>query len=207
MTSRDRVRAALAGESVDRRPLVTWPTVTDAADIVVLKDVDAIRPHAGGDRPVLLEVANPYASVGRTVVSEAKANPEESARALDEAVAAIRRQIEAGLGAGADGVFYRLEGATAEATTPMEYGGLFLEHDREILAAISDAQLNVLYLSGGPDLYFDFVCDLPAHLIAWDQAATGLSAEMVRALRSGPQASADPASEFDLSINGVLPTN
>jgi hypothetical protein len=121
---------------------------------------------------------------------------------LDRYVAQTRNALAAGLDAGADGVLYRLHGAREALCTPMQYGGYYLERDRELLEEIADAALNVLLVVGG-DAYLDFVCDLPAHVFAWDVEATGVTSDQIRALRVGSQASTDAASEFRL---GPIPS-
>ena len=70
-------------------------------------------------------------------------------------------------------------------STPMQYGGFYLEHDRALLAEIEDARLNVLSVEGGPEPYLDFVADLPSHVLAWDVPATGIVAAAVRPMRRG----------------------
>lgn len=59
-----------------------------------------------------------------------------------------------------DGILYRLIGADSRHCTPMQYGGFYLERDREIL---SRAKLRG-YLQidvDGEEPYLDFIVDLP----------------------------------------------
>lgn len=79
---------------------------------------------------------------------------------------------------------YRLQGAEPECSTPMQYGGWFLERDREILESVRPNQHVTLWIDGGEGTYIDFVSDLPATVFAWDAEATGFSVEEMMGLRS-----------------------
>jgi hypothetical protein len=163
---------------------------------------DRVRSSLG-DRPVLAEICNPFGQVdGMALVSLLKSDPDAGASQLDQLVADVREQMESALAQGAEGIFYRVHGARGELTTPMEYGGFFLERDRELLDHVSDAPLNVAFIVGDEDVYVDFVSDLPAAFLAWDSKASGLDAAYVRTMRTGALASADPASDM-LLITGV----
>ena len=64
--------------------------------------------------------------------------------------------------------------AVPDSTTPMQYGGHFLEIDRRLLS--SDALFNVIFVQGPSEPYAVFVSDLPAQAFAWD-SRSGLGAE------------------------------
>ena len=82
----------------------------------------------------------------------------------------------------------------------MQYGGYYLERDRELLQEIEAARLNVLCVVGDEEVFIDFVSDLPAQVFAWDSRATSVSSAYVRELRKGAQASADPGSEIEFRL-------
>jgi len=82
----------------------------------------------------------------------------------------------------------------------MQYGGNYLERDRELLQSAREAQLTVLFVAGQDELYIDFVSDLPASVFAWDRDLSKISASEVRASRLGATASSDPTSEIALVI-------
>lgn len=195
MTGRERALAAARGGATDRRPTVGW---SSDADVV-------IGPAAGEDQMRLAECLNPFAMARKEGVDLNQAladDPAAGNELLDQFVARTREALAAGLDSGADGVLYRLHGAREALCTPMQYGGYYLERDRELLEEIGEAALNVL-LVVGEDAYLDFVCDLPAHVFAWDADATGVTSDQIRALRVGAQASTDEASEFRL---GPIPS-
>ena len=166
-------------------------------------DPEIVAKFVGGGQVVLAQIDNPFARFGPALNAEFGVDPVVAAQKLDRATDEVRRKIQEALGAGADGIVYRLFGARARHSTPMQYGGHYLERDRELLEEIADARLNVLLLVGDDDLYLDFICDLPAHVIAWDREASGFSSAQVRALRTGAQASSDPDSEILLYHPGV----
>ena len=105
------------------------------------------------------------------------------------------------ISAGVDGLFYVLHGARGAYSSPMQYGGYYLECDREILSQFEEATLNVVFVVGNDDVYIDFVSDLPAHLFAWDAEPSTFDSAYVRSLRKGAQASSDPESEVQLVTN------
>lgn len=197
MTGRERLVAAARGGQTDRPVLLAWPSSGEEGDARVVTSPGDVRTDE--DRAVLVEVPNPFGqALARRVDLNAALMEDPNAPVLEEMVAATREALSEALGTGADGVLYRLHGARGKWCSPMQYGGWYLERDRELLEEIADARLNVLYVVGEDDAYLDFVSDLPAHVFAWDVASTGVSAQVVRSLRNGAQASADPASEIRL---------
>lgn len=84
-----------------------------------------------------------------------------------------------------DGVLYLLYGARGLHTTPMEYGGHYLERDRELLTEIENSNFNMVFVVGEDDAYLDFVSDLPAHAFGWDSKATGVTVQEMRKMRTG----------------------
>ncbi|MCG9894538.1 MAG: hypothetical protein MH204_03565, partial [Fimbriimonadaceae bacterium] len=106
--------------------------------------------------------------------------------------------IDAALSARADGVCYVLAGANPASSTPMQYGGHFLEVDREILTDCQDAAFNLLWVRGKEEPYLDFVIDLPAHAFAWDMVATGITPSAMKQARGGAVAGAHPEADIYL---------
>lgn len=202
MTSRERVAAVASGGSVDRRPRLSWLDDSSDSDARVVGSVEGIVRDED-EALVLLDVANPFGLAlkkGIDINRALRDDPSAGGQVLDSLVAEVRERILAGLECGADGIFYRLHGATPRHCSPMQYGGHFLERDRELLCEASDARLNVLFVAGGEEIYVDFISDLPAHVFAWDGDLSDLTAEAVRTSRRGVLASSDPAAEIALSI-------
>lgn len=100
-------------------------------------------------------------------------------------------------------LIYRLSGPEPAKATPMQYGGFFLERDRELLEQARTKGEVWLYIDAGADAYLDFVSDLPADVFAWDAQRTGFSLSEMRKLRSGLLSCNEPGADQPLSaLNG-----
>lgn len=179
MTGRERIVAASRGGDVDRKPVI-------GIDAVIV-DPNQVSERSGGDAAVLARVLSP---LGRAIKAEIPIvallheDVEQGAKTLDRLTDEAKSEMLAALANGADGVAYELDGAYPAVTTPMEYGGHFLEVDRKLLAELVEARFNLLCVKGEQEPYIDFVCDLPAHGFAWDQRS-GVTPEYVRSMRDG----------------------
>ncbi len=202
MTSRERVIAASRGGAVDLQPTLTWLGGNGSSDASVVPTSEIVV-RLDENQVVLAEVPNPFGlALGKGIdLNRAlKDDPSVGSVVLDGLVEEVRTQIRESLESGADGIFYRLHGASPAHCTPMQYGGHYLERDRELLSEASGATCNVLFVAGKEELYIDFVSDLPATLFAWDYDLSKISADEVRQSRPGATASSDPSSEFKLVI-------
>lgn len=124
-----------------------------------------------------------------------KHDPDAAAERLDALILEIGREIESADGA----ICYRLEGPEPAKTTPMEYGGFFLEREREILRRAKDRGETWLWVDAGEGAYLDFVSDLEADVFAWDAKATGFPLAEMSKLRTGRLCTNEAGSdvEFD----------
>ncbi len=181
-----------------------------SADPLNFADSESTPGHAvltvGSDEVQLPLILNPFA---RSMQAEVELNdllhenPEEGNRRLDIFVEQTRGELRDAVNR-AGGIVYMLDGAHAGCCSPMEYGGYYLERDRELLEAVSGKILVVLAIVGGDDVFLDFVSDLPAEVFAWNSPASAFSAAYVRSLREGVQASSDPDSEIILEPRNAL---
>jgi hypothetical protein len=172
MTPQERITRARQGESADRKPTMVWSiSPGHEADVVTSPIVElshALKTYP--DQLVLAEVLSPLSRALRrdydlnTLLTE---DPEFGNAKLDELVGETQVDILTALDKGAAGIFYLLDGAFPTVCTPMQYGGYYLERDRELLELADEALFNVLYLLGEDEIYFDFVADLPAHAMCW----------------------------------------
>lgn len=155
------------------------------ADVIVCDPGEvalAIETHPG--QQVLAEIHSPLTRAIRRdsdLLETLDADPELGAERLEALVAESQSEITAALEAGASGIFYVLEGACPDHTTPMQYGGHFLELDRRLLESAAGADLNVLFC-GGQEVYFDFLADLPTHAISWDNTRNDLPIQSARVM-------------------------
>lgn len=214
MTSRERLIASVTGGKVDRTPILAWPGEgASDATVCTLETYDATLRETGEGNPrkdvtdespvILIEVTNPF---GKAMAEGTDLNrlladdPANGGDVLDRLVAETREDMICALDGDADGIVYRLHGACADHCSPMQYGGHYLERDRELLEwATEAARLNFLFVVGDRDLYLDFVSDLPAHLFGWDDRTSGVTSDEGRALRGGPVATFDPGSDVLLA--------
>jgi hypothetical protein len=200
MTSRERLVAAARGGRADQQPVISWPEVSEDADAFIVKPSEVAQAlEANPHKAVLAEVMNPF---GRAVQFRLplstllREEPERGQEELERLVQVTRDDIETAILAGADGIFYRLLGAEPAHSTPMEYGGFYLERDRELLQEVAEARLNVIYVEGGPETYIDFVSDLPAHVFAFQTGDLG----SVREMRKGCVAASNPDADVFFSL-------
>lgn len=201
MTSLERLIAVSNGDVVDRAPLVCWPGASPEGDVVVVSIGELQSAKPTGDRAVFAHIQSPF---GRSLAEGVDLNalhresPEAGEAKLAEYIAATQAEIELAYAAGADGMIYALHGAVPNHCSPMQYGGLYLERDREILSAAKDRGFTLLFIVGDEEAYLDFVSDLPAHAIAWDVDRTGFTVSQMRELRSGAVCATDPESDIRL---------
>jgi hypothetical protein len=205
LSPRELLIAAARGGPTERRPVIVWPGPGEGSDAVVVPaSADTVLgARGGGERILLAETLNPYGLAFRRGIdlnALLRKDPAEGGALLGRLCAEVREAMLEALGAGADGVLYRLHGAHPLHCTPMQYGGHFLERDRELLEAVCDAPFNLVFVVGDEGVYLDFVSDLPAQALGWDALATGISASAVRAMRTGALAAADPEAEIELVV-------
>lgn len=184
MTGRERLVAAAKGGEVDRKPLITMRENCPEADGIVRPwCVEGVEGQAQ-----LWAVDSPFARAikeGFDLNDALQSDPVSGEQALNGYADEARREMSTALDGGADGIFYRLDGAYPDASTPMEYGGHYLEVDRLLLSEVQEARFNLVWIEGDRELYLDFVSDLPAHALGWSMQATGVNAEDLRSMRKG----------------------
>ena len=199
MTSRERVLGAVSGKATDRRPVMAWPFWNSGSDFRHFGDNDLPARIEAEDSIALVEVTNPFGLALQRRVDlngTLKQDPRRGNEQLAELVEISRRAIGAAFEAGADGILYRLFGARAIHCTPMQYGGYYLERDRELLEYAANSTFNVVFVVGEEDVYLDFVSDLPASALGWDSRSSNVSAAEVRQMRVEALLSEDPQSNI-----------
>ncbi len=197
MTPKERLVACCRGGITDAKPVIVWSEspghVADGICVSQQGLADALATHP--DQAVLAEVLSPFGRALRTqgrFLQLMHDDPSEGAKRLDALADETKRDLDQCLESGADGIFYRLDGAYPSAATPMEYGGHFLEVDRGLMEGIQEARVNLLWIEGEVDPFLDFVSDIPAHLFGWNVRQSGIAVSAVRAMRLGALCAADP---------------
>lgn len=143
---------------------------------------------------------------GLDLGSLAESNPSEADDVLSQLVQSAISEVDHAVEHGCLGILYNLFGASPEHSTPMQYGGLFLERDREILNYAESRVCTLIHVAPNPESYLDFVSDLPGDLFAWDDEITGVSAESMRKFRSGALATFGPGGDIRLIRPDALDT-
>lgn len=206
MTGREQLLAASRGSELEVKPVLMGafqPAAGADGYVVELNQVEDCLAQAP-ESACLVRVTCP---LGRTIegggnlINQLHENPSEGEARLSEIRDNVRSEIDEALGKGADGVFYVVDGASADFSTPMEYGGHFLEVDREVLSEYFGARLNAVYVEG-VEPYLEFVADLPAHLFGWDVVRSGRDLNFVRSIRDGAIFGSTP--EADVYYNADL---
>lgn len=203
MTSRERIEGVLSGRPVDRKPTVSWPGVGES-DIQVLP-LDRVEPSTG--QLVLCEIANPFGRglvAGVNLADELGRDLASGESELSRYAEATRTEMDLAISRGADGILYRLNGARADLSTPMAYGGHFLEVDRALLDGCAPGAFRLVFAVGGEDSFLDFLTDLPCEAFGWDVRETGVSVKQLRAMREGLLAAADPEADIEMSFGPAI---
>ena len=199
MTSLERLLAVVQGGKPDNPPTI-------GVDALVVP-LDRIIPTLASnpEQPNLGLVPSPLTlarSKNLDIFTQLQSDPEAGNQTLDALCTAVQIQINDALGAGAHGICYLIDGAYPAVATPMQYGGFFLERDRELLTDANRAQFNLLLIAGSQEPYIDFVSDLPAQAFAWD-TTSGWTPEQVRTLRPATLAADHPEADIQFPASAL----
>lgn len=179
--------AVLTGQQLEERPSIVWSSSPGHyADVVTTARVElrhALKTHP--DQLVLVEVTSPLGLALRRdidLIGLLSSDPSFGEIKLEELKTEVSWAIVESLEEGAHGIFYRLDGAYPGVCTPMQYGGHFLEVDRELLSMAEGAQFNLVYIEGEGEIYFDFVADLPCNAFSWSSAHNEINIHQARTM-------------------------
>jgi uroporphyrinogen decarboxylase len=138
------------------------------------RELDAVRLIARGrhdDAPILHTMFSPLTIArklaGDRVVDDLRVGPTAVLSALEAITETMVRYVDAALDAGADGLFYATQTATAEVLTEDETDRFGVTFDQRVLdAARRRAAMTVLHLHG-TRVFFDRLATLPVDAINW----------------------------------------
>ncbi len=202
MTAKERLAAAARGDATDQKPLILWPKAlpqlqSSEADGWVVdsaQDLAAAR-SLSSEYAVLSSVLSPFGwalQQKSPLISLLDSDPKAGDLELQRLKQLTLEEARARMDEGADGLCYMLAGASPEHTTPMQYGGFFLDLDREILEEFKEAEFNLVWVKGNKEPYLEFVSDLPCQALSWDMKATGIQPGSIRPYRTGAIAGSSP---------------
>ena len=174
---------------------ISWGAWDEQADACVT------TTRGNGSSLWLVPISSPLTlsiKKGLDLSASLDGNPQQGNELLDQMVNDVAQGVNMAAANGADGIFYVLDGAYPEQSTPMQYGGYFLERDRELLELAKDLKFNLVFVEGTDEVYLDTVSDLPAHAFGWRMKETGFPPEMMKPNRPGPYASFDELGDIQI---------
>ena len=166
---------------------VTHAPLASAADVARLRPADpragalgeqlvalrAIRAAVGPDVPIIWTIFAPLmvmpfllAGGREQAISIGRAEPSALEQGLDAITETLAGYARACLEAGADGLFYATNVATAALFTPAECRRFQRPFDLRILAQVAGAPFNLMHVCGS-DVHFDEFRDYPVTAFSW----------------------------------------
>jgi uroporphyrinogen decarboxylase len=152
--------------------------------------IQALREMVGFDVPIIMTVFNPLSEAMHFATSNEvfMQHAEEYPSIIHEALATIAENLRAHLrdcmDAGADGVFFALQGCTSAAMTREQYLELGRPYDLLSLQGNRNGWLNVLHVHGDRDLFFEDALDYPVQVLSWSDRLAGPSLREARSMTS-----------------------
>lgn len=141
-----------------------------------LRCLEMILADLGPDVPVLQTVFSPL-SQAKNLVSREKLlvhlrlYPEAVHTGLKIIAETTMRFVELALKTGIAGIFYAVQHAQYGLLSEGEFNDFGKRYDRQVLAGLEGAWLNMLHLHGN-DVMFDTVADYPVQVINWHDRET-----------------------------------
>lgn len=202
MTGRERLLEMARGQVHDSKPIIGFPHCGIPVDgYVDVTDQLHLAPEGAAK---LAFIRSPFGEAlmdGLNLNSNLSDDLAAGHDTLNTYYSRVEIAIQAAVAAGADGVFYMLAGAEPTSSTPMQYGGFYLELDRALLGLAQSLPLNVLWIEGKTEPFLDSVVDLPAQFFGYFVAETGIDPAIIRADRPGPIVSNVFEADVSLAFN------
>jgi uroporphyrinogen decarboxylase len=152
--------------------------------------VALLRNSLGYETPIVMTVFSPlaeamYAARDRDLfLAHAQEHPvviHEALATIADNLAAHARDI---IAAGADGLFFALQGCTRAIMTEQQYREFGRPYDLMALRGTSSGWLNILHIHGERDLMFDQALDYPVQVLSWSDRIAGPSLREARVMTS-----------------------
>lgn len=186
--------------------------------------VQLLRHELGDDTPIVVTVISPlaeamyFAADRERFLSDAERAPAVIHEALATIAENVRAHIRDVIDAGADGVFFALQGCSTEIMSSERYRELGRPYDLLALQGASNGWLTILHVHGERGLLFDDVLGYPVQVLSWSDRLAGPSLSEARgktdaclmggwhefgALSNGPEAAiADEATDAIAQTGG-----
>lgn len=150
--------------------------------------VRLLRDELGYDTPIVMTVFSPLAEVMYFAPDRAAflAYLQEAPTVIHEALATVaenlRGHIADVIDAGADGVFFSIQGCSTAIMPEAAYREFGRPYDLMALRGAGSGWLNILHVHGDKDLMFDRVLDYPVSVLSWSDRLAGPSLREARML-------------------------
>lgn len=185
--------------------------------------VRLLRELLGPGTPIVMTVFSPLAELmyfakDKSVALEhAKQSPTVIHEALGIIAGNLKQQITAVIEAGADGVFFALQGCTRTMMSDGLYREIGRPYDLMALSGAANGWLNILHVHGESELMFDSVLDYPTQVLSWSDRLAGPSLREARTKTSkclmggwhefGALSNGPANAIFDEAVDAVAQTN
>ncbi len=152
--------------------------------------VSVLRDALGFDTPIIVTLFSPLAEALYAATDHAMflRHAQEASPVVHEALATIAENLRAHIrdviSAGADGVFFSIQGATSADMSEAQYREFGRPYDLLALQGAGNGWLNVLHVHGEKDLHFETVLDYPVEVLSWSDRLAGPSLKEARAITS-----------------------
>jgi uroporphyrinogen decarboxylase len=152
--------------------------------------VHALADELGYQVPVIVTQFSPLTEALHFVQSADKffdhllESPATVHRALGIIAENLQASAEAVISAGADGVFFALQGATTDTMPETTYREIGLPYDLLALRGAQHGWLNILHLHGERQLMFELALTYPVQVLNWSDRIAGPSLREARSLTS-----------------------
>ena len=150
------------------------------------ESIGLLRDALGFDTPVIMTVFSPLAEVMYAAKDREQflAHLEEHPVVLHETLAVIAENLAAHMrdiiDAGADGVFFALQGCSRTIMSEQQYREFGRPYDLIALRGAANGWLNIAHVHGEKDLMFDQALDYPVQVLSWSDRIAGPSLREAR---------------------------
>ena len=152
--------------------------------------VALLRDALGFDTPIVMTLFSPLAEAMYAARDREQflAHLQEHPVVIHEALGIIAENLAAHtrdiIDAGADGVFFAIQGCTRTIMTDQQYREFGRPYDLMALRGASAGWLNILHVHGERELMFDQVLDYPVQVLSWSDRIAGPSLREARVMTS-----------------------
>lgn len=188
-----------------------------------IEAVRLLRQMTDHEVPIVVTLFSPLAELmyfagdKKVLVEHAQQYPAIIHEALHIVAMNLRRQIEMVIEAGADGVFFAVQGCTRSLMSDALYREIGRPYDLIALSGASGGWLNILHIHGDKELMFDSMLDYPVSVLNWSDRLAGPSLREARTKTRkclmggwhefGPLANGPEAAILDEAEDAIAQTN